>query len=218
MGIVVEDFEIVRAPGGLRLARLAGNGQGPSGAVTFALRENGHERRLEPLPGPAAAADGAWRVAYALPAGLDPDAASFSLVHADDAVVIELPAPRSRDVGRRRSAQLEERMRSHREAEDRLAARVVELEAGGDAAARRATELESAVGQERERAAGIAEGARRLEGALAAEREQVAALVREREAARTRVAGLERAIADERAAGAARAVELERALAEERDR
>src|SRR4051794_29865661 len=136
------------------MARLAGRGT-PDAPAILAVRENGHVRRLSALPGPAPAGD-AWRAAFALPPGIDPDGVRFALALADGALV-DLPRPQSRRLDgaatrarldalaaevatarRQRDAalqrlavlraELDQRAAAQQEAEARLAARVSDLE------------------------------------------------------------------------------------------
>src|SRR5438874_10615488 len=93
--LAIEAFELVSAPGGGRLLRLAGHWPGAAPAVTaLDVAVPARAVSLAPLPGPPAS-NGEWRAAWSLPSDIDAETATFSLVLADGARV-DLPPPRSR--------------------------------------------------------------------------------------------------------------------------
>jgi len=96
--LAVDAFELVNAPGGARLLRLAGRWPGPTpDLAALAVCRDGAEETLPPLPGPPGT-NGVWSAAWALPAGVDPRVATFALVLADGAR-IDLPRPGARQLG-----------------------------------------------------------------------------------------------------------------------
>src|SRR2546423_447359 len=127
VNLTIEAFELVSAPGGGRLLRLAGEWPGAAPAVTaLDVSAGAHAVSLAPLPGPAAS-NGRWRAAWALPRDIDAEAATFSLVLADG----------QRGVGARLAAALE------------VVARVERLDAEVNSANERAAQVESAAAAER---------------------------------------------------------------------
>src|SRR2546423_1448427 len=96
--LAIEAFELVSAPGGGRLLRLAGHWPGAAPAVTaLDVAAGARAVSLAPLPGPAAA-NGQWHAAWSLPRDVDAEAAAFSLVLADGAR-LDLPRPSVRPIG-----------------------------------------------------------------------------------------------------------------------
>src|SRR4051812_35089298 len=96
--LTVDVFELVSAPGGGRLLRLAGQWPDAAPAVTaLDVSLGAHARSLTPLPGPPAT-NGTWRAAWALPHDIDTEGSTFSLILADGERV-ELPPPIERPIG-----------------------------------------------------------------------------------------------------------------------
>src|SRR3954452_16627355 len=97
---VLEDFEVVGAPGGTRLARVAGRWDGPSETIETLVVDTGREaRHVPPLPGPPPTG-AVWRAAFALPAELaQAPRPAYALALASGAL-LDLPRPRVREIRR----------------------------------------------------------------------------------------------------------------------
>src|SRR4051794_8669311 len=98
MKLAAEAFEVIKAPGGARLLRLTGDWDGhPPEVQALRVAADGARLELRALPG-SPPANGDWRAAWPLPAGVDPQTAAFELV-LDGGRGVGLPKPRPRELG-----------------------------------------------------------------------------------------------------------------------